>query len=259
MLCQCSFSLKRKNGFNCFVLYLIRLLYLCTKVEKNHLMKKILVILLSLVAFTSFSQELSEEAKRKFSFGIDVFTDIWQDLPKTIEPATINQGVDIFGSYNYIINDGNFSLSPGIGLSYHNLNNKSLTMTVDDSTIFYPVPDSINFRRTKFTLGYFDIPIELRYKSENDVRFAIGIKFGFLMTAFTKYKGDDYLPNDNNKLVIYKKARIPNVSKFRYGISMRLGYKWLNLWGYYQLSSVFDKGRGPEMYPISIGISLMPY
>jgi hypothetical protein len=79
------------------------------------------------------------------------------------------------------------------------------------------------------------------------------------MTAFTKYKGDDYLPNDNNKLVIYKKVRIPNVSKFRYGVSLRLGYKWLNFWGYYQLSSVFDKGKGPEMYPISIGVSLMPY
>jgi len=223
-------------------------------------MKKILIIVLGLIAFNSFSQELSEETKRKFSFGVDIFTDIWQDLPKTIEPATINQGVNIFGSYNYIINGGNFSLSPGIGLSYHNLNNKSLTNTIGDSTVFYPVPDSINFRRTKFTLGYFDIPIELRYKSKNDIRFAFGFKFGFLMTAFTKYKGDDFrLPNDNNKLVIYKKARIPNVSKFRYGLSMRLGYKWLNVWGYYQLSTVFDKGKGPEMYPISVGISLMPY
>ena len=222
-------------------------------------MKKILIIVFGLIAFNSFSQELSEETKRKFSFGVDVFTDIWQDLPQTIEPATINQGVNIFGSYNYILNNGNFSLSPGIGLSYHNLNNKSLTMTIEDSTIFYPVPDSINFRRTKFTLGYFDIPIELRYKSKGDVRFAFGFKFGILMTSFTKYKGDDFEPNDINKLVIYKKVRIPNVSRFRYGLSLRLGYKWLNVWGFYQLSSVFEKGKGPDMYPISVGISLMPY
>ncbi len=222
-------------------------------------MKKILIIVFGLIAFNSFSQELSEETKRKFSFGVDVFTDIWQDLPQTIEPATINQGVNIFGSYNYILNNGNFSLSPGIGLSYHNLNNKSLTMTIEDSTIFYPVPDLINFRRTKFTLGYFDIPIELRYKSKGDVRFAFGFKFGILMTSFTKYKGDDFEPNDINKLVIYKKVRIPNVSRFRYGLSLRLGYKWLNVWGFYQLSSVFEKGKGPDMYPISVGISLMPY
>jgi hypothetical protein len=222
-------------------------------------MKKILIIVFGLIAFNSFSQELSEETKRKFSFGVDVFSDIWQDLPKTIEPATINQGVNIYGSYNYILNNGNFSLSPGIGISYHNLNNSSLTNTIGDSTVFYRIPDSVNFRRTKFTLGYFDIPIELRYKSKSDVRFAFGFKFGFLMTSFTKYKGDDFSPNDINKLVIYKKARIPNVARFRYGLSLRLGYKWLNVWGYYQLSDVFEKGKGPEMYPVSIGISLMPY
>jgi hypothetical protein len=132
-------------------------------------------------------------------------------------------------------------------------------MTVDDSTVFYKVPDSINFRRTKFTLGYFDIPLELRYKSKSDVRFAFGFKFGILMTSFTKYKGDDFSPNDINKLVIYKKTRIPNVARFRYGLSLRFGYKWLNVWGYYQLSDVFEKGKGPEMYPVSVGISLMPY
>jgi hypothetical protein len=222
-------------------------------------MKKILIIVFVLTAFNTFSQELSEETKRKFSFGVDIFTDIWQDLPESIDPATINQGVNITGSYNYILNNGNFSLSPGIGLSYHNLNNKSLTMTVDDSTVFYKVPDSINFRRTKFTLGYFDIPLELRYKSKSDVRFAFGFKFGILMTSFTKYKGDDFSPNDINKLVIYKKTRIPNVARFRYGLSLRFGYKWLNVWGYYQLSDVFEKGKGPEMYPVSVGISLMPY
>jgi len=258
LLFQCLFILKRRGGFSCFSILSYKIIISLHESLKKSLMKKILIVLLGLITFNSFSQDLSEETKRKFSFGVDVFTDIWQKLPETIDQSTINQGVAIHGSYNYILNNGNFSLSPGIAITYHNLNNGSLTTTIDDSTAFYPVPDSINFRRTKFTIGYFDIPIELRYKSKNDVRFAFGFKFGFKMKAFTKYKGDDYM-DENNNLVIYKKARIPNIAKFRYGLSLRLGYKWLNVWGYYQLSSVFDKGKGPEMYPISIGISLMPY
>ena len=77
-------------------------------------MKKILLIILSLGALNAFSQVVTEEAKRKFTFGLDVFTDIWQDIPNTIDPKTINPGVNIFGSYNYMFGESNVSFSPGI-------------------------------------------------------------------------------------------------------------------------------------------------
>lgn len=76
--------------------------------------------------------------------------------------------------------------------------------------------------------------------------------------ASSKYKGDDYL-SANNDLVIYKKKKINYLEKNRYGFTGRIGYKWLNLWGYYQLSTLFQKTKGPEMYPISIGITIIPF
>jgi hypothetical protein len=137
--------------------------------------------------------------------------------------------------------------------------NSSLTQIIDDSTAFVPIDESlVSYRKAKFSSVYFDIPLEIRFKSKSEVRFAVGFKFGFLVKAYTKYKGNDFL-DSNAKLVVYKTSRIPNAEKNRYGFTARLGYKWLNLWGYYQLSTVFVKSKGPDMYPISVGISILPF
>jgi hypothetical protein len=201
---------------------------------------------------------VNEETKRKFTFGLDVFTDIWQDTPKSLDPKTINPGVNIFGSYNYIFGKSNVSFSPGLGLSVHNLYSKSSLQTNYDSSYFVVIPDSISFKKTKFSATYLDIPIEIRYKSKGEFRIAVGFKFGFLLQAKTKYKGEDWI-NQTNDQVIIKRSKINFVEKNRYGFTGRIGYKWLNLWGYYQLSTLFTEGNGAQMYPISVGISIIPF
>jgi len=221
-------------------------------------MRKLFIILFCTIFFSASAQMVTEETKRKFTFGLDVFTDLWQDVPQGVSPKTINPGVNIFGSYNYIFGESNFSFSPGIGLGIHNMYNSSWIRTVEDSTYFEEIPDSINYKKSKFTATYLDIPIEIRFKSKSEFRFAVGFKFGFLMKGQTKYKGDDYLENNNHR-VIFKKAKIKNMEKNRYGFTARIGYKWLNLWGYYQLSTLFVEDKGPEMYPISVGLTIIPF
>ncbi|MBN2172764.1 MAG: PorT family protein [Bacteroidales bacterium] len=221
-------------------------------------MKKLVIVVFCLMYLGINAQVVTEETKRKFTFGLDVFTDMWQDTPTGFSPATINPGVNVFGSYNYIFGESNFSFSPGMGIGVHNLFNSSQIRTTTDSTYFQPIPDSINYKKSKFVATYLDIPLELRFKSKSDFRFAVGFKFGFLLQAHTKYKGDDYLEG-NTQRVIYKKAKINYMEKNRYGFTARIGYKWFNLYGYYQLSTLFEKNKGPEMYPISIGLTIIPF
>lgn len=224
-------------------------------------MKKLLFIALSTLVLSSYAQVVNEDTKRKFTFGLDVFTDMWQNIPEGVSPKTINPGVNIFGSYNYMLGESNFSFSPGIGIGVHNMLNNSFLKTQGGRTYFVEILDSmpnLAYNSSKFVATYFDIPIELRFKSKSEFRIALGFKFGFLIKAHTKYKGDDFIGGNYNK-VIYKKARIQYVEKNRYGLTARIGYKWLNLWGYYQLSSLFLSGNGPDMYPISIGITVIPF
>jgi len=224
-------------------------------------MKKLLIVLLSIVSLHSFSQVVNEETKRLFTFGLDVFTDIWQDIPKTVDPKTINPGVNIFGTYNFMFGNGGVSFSPGLGIGVHNMFNSSFIHTNNDSSYFVPInieqPD-ISYKKSKFVATYLDIPLEIRYKSKSQFRAALGFKFGFLIMGHSKYKGDDYQEGTTN-LVIYKKKKIDYLETNRYGFTARIGYKWLNLYGYYQLSTLFQENKGPEMYPISVGITIIPF
>ncbi len=224
-------------------------------------MKKIFILLFCFIALNAFTQVVDEKTKKLFTFGLDVFADLWQDTPSTIEPKTINPGVNVFVTYNFMFGESNFSFSPGLGLGMHNLYSDSFLYTNNDSSYFVPIKEEmpeLSYKKSKFVAPYLDIPLEIRFKSKSGFRLAVGFKFGFLMRAYTKYKGDDYIGGLNNT-TIYKKKIIQHLESNRYGFIGRIGYKWLNVYGYYQLSTLFVKEKGPEMYPISVGISIIPF
>jgi hypothetical protein len=221
-------------------------------------MKNFLLLTVCLVSLNAFSQVVTEDTKRKFTIGVDVYADIWQDIPQGIDPKTINPGVNIFGSYNYMFGNSNVSFSPGIGLGIHNLFSDSWLRVNTDSAWFEPLPDTLSYKKSKLTMTYLDIPLELRFKSKSEFRVAVGFKFGFLLKAQTKYKGQNYIEGIPDEVII-KTARFDFIEGNRFGFTGRIGYKWLNLYGYYQLSTLFQSGRGPEMYPFSVGLTLIPF
>ena len=91
----------------------------------------------------------------------------------------------------------------------------------------------------------------------------LGFKAGFLIGSSTKYMGDGPITTTNYTLAAGKQRvkfwGIENLESFTYGPTLRIGYKWIHLYGYYMLSTLFDTSRGPEMYPITVGFVLMPF
>jgi len=82
-----------------------------------------------------------------------------------------------------------------------------------------------------------------------------------MLHAHTKYVGDEYqadLQPGNDQLRI-KYRNVKNLDNFAYGPTLRIGYKWFHIVGYYQLSSIFQQGKGPDVYPITVGFMLRPF
>ena len=117
------------------------------------------------------------------------------------------------------------------------------------------------------TLVYLEIPIEFRFKSKSKISVGIGFKGGFLIGSSTKYVGDGnvkissgFTPTLNYKEKTKLKFwGIKDLESFTYGPTLRIGYKWFNVNAYYMLSSIFSKSRGPEIVPLSIGFTIMPF
>jgi hypothetical protein len=117
---------------------------------------------------------------------------------------------------------------------------------------------NLDYKKNKMTLTYLDIPFEFIYKTRSNLRFSAGFKVGFLLQSHTKYRGDDYLNGNKNELKV-KFFRLRNIDDYRFGVTARIGWKWINAFGYYSLSKIFNKNQGPDLYPISVGISVIPF
>ncbi|MCF8230028.1 MAG: PorT family protein [Bacteroidales bacterium] len=224
-------------------------------------MKKLTLLFLSFVIiFPLLAQDqISDETKKKFSIGIDIFSDIWQDTPDDLDLSTINRGINVFGMYNYQFGKSNFSVAIGAGIGAHNMYSNGIVGSINDSTVFdTEILDTISYKKSKINLTFLDIPFEFRLKTRSKFRMAIGFKIGFMIGKHAKYKGDA-LNGEDSGTIITKSTDVRNLETFRYGPTFRIGYKWINLFGYYQINKMFKPDQGPQMYPITVGISLMPF
>jgi hypothetical protein len=217
-----------------------------------------------LITSPGYSQVVNEKTKKKISIGVGLSTDIMINVPAGIKTWAINRGVNVFGTYNIPFGKSDYSFAIGVGLSSHNIFGDFIVNSTPDSTTLLKIPDSINYKRSKMTLAYAEIPIEFRFKSKSKVSVGVGFKAGILVGSSSKYIGDGPIITTNYTLNATGKQRskfwkIENLEQFTYGPTLRVGYKWFNVTGYYMLSHLFVNNRGPEMYPISVGFVLMPF
>jgi len=223
-------------------------------------MKKIILFLFSLIPLFSFTQEKSkiigENTIRRVSVGAEVYQDFWMNWPEKMNVRAINQGGGAFVTYNIPFGTSPVSFAIGAGIGVHNLySNTTINDIKADTTVFTRIPDTIDYKKSKLGLTYLDFPMELRFVAKNKVRFSVGVKLGYLLDAKTKYKGDN-LEGDQ---ITVKYRKVDNIDKFRFGPTIRFGYNWFQIMGYFSVTQIFDKGLGPELYPISVGVTFMPF
>lgn len=228
------------------------------------------VVLLSFLAAailfsaTGYSQVVNEKTKKRISIGFGLATDIMMDVPSGIKMRAINHGATVFGTYNIPFGKSNFSFAIGVGLTSHNIYGNFIVNSTPDSTTLFKIPDSVDYKRSKIVLAYGEVPLEFRYKTKSKVTIGLGFKAGILLGSSSKYVGNGPIVTTNYTLNATGKQRakfwgIENLEQFTYGPTVRVGYKWINVFSYYMISNLFVKDKGPDMYPISVGLLLMPF
>ena len=81
---------------------------------------------------------------------------------------------------------------------------------------------------------------------------------GAKVLGFKNYAAMEGQKNNNFRRKI-KTYDVPNLTKFRYGLTARVGYANFYLNFFYSLTPLFIEGRGTEAVPISIGIGVSPF
>lgn len=223
-------------------------------------MKKSILFFVLLLPFFVFSQEdkkiSGQKATRHISVGAEFFHDFWLDKPQGVDVRGFNQGAGLFAMYSIPFGESNFSFALGAGFGFHNFYSDSRIENIHADTIrFIPISDSTDYKKSKLGLTYLDFPIEFRLKTNNKIRASVGVKIGYLIDGKTKYKGDT---EDGDEIII-KTRNVGQLDKLQFGPVVRFGYDWVQVVCYYSLTQTFEKGRGPDISPLSLGVTFMPF
>jgi hypothetical protein len=151
---------------------------------------------------------------------------------------------------------GSLSIMSGLGLDWVNYRfSKDVTIKeIDGVATQVPIASIINnfsfMKKSKLTGSYLNVPVMLKIKFHSFF-VAAGVTGGLNIGSHTKIVYSDIFGNKET----YKNYDV-HPATFRYGYSMRTGFRNFSLYANYYVSPFFAKNEGPQVYPFVMGISL---
>lgn len=166
--------------------------------------------------------------------------------------------------YDIRIANTKFYFLPGVGVGLDRYKfDEDVTVVRDLNDLGEKVTtfDTIStggIKKSMLVTNYLDIPLELRFYGNPDdqrrsFKAGIGFKVGMLMSSHTKIKMEQ--DGDISKLKVKDNF---NLTRFRYGVTGRIGVGGFNIFYYQNLTPLFEKDKGPNMTEasnITIGLS----
>ncbi len=188
---------------------------------------------------------------------LEINLDNWTEAPDGIKIKTFrSRGIAIKYFSEKNLGKSSFHFAYGLGLNSNNVHHDGF-LAYDSSRVakILPLNPAVDYKINKISLTYINIPLELRYRTKplhksNRIKVSGGFMGGLLINSHVKFKDDDGT---------FKAKKIEGILPYQYGVTARIGYGKYNVSGYYGLSNVFEDGKGPELTPYSIGISIIPY
>lgn len=191
-------------------------------------------------------------------------------LPSSDMFMELNQGKSVSVSINFLQyniglqhNKNNLGLVVGSGITWYNYRTDNPFYFQKDATtnktIGVPLAEGQDVSKNKITSTFINFPLLLEWQipSSNDAhRFyiAAGPYAGFRLGGHTKivYHENGSRHKDHSKKDI-------NINPFQYGVMVRMGYRFIKLYGSYNFSTLYSSDMGPELYPYTIGMTLLSF
>jgi hypothetical protein len=248
-------------------------------------MRKIFLLVLAVISSTViFAQSDSTVKKQILSsralprsndhFMIQLGYLAWAGKPDSIVTGSLPRTLNIHFMLDFPFRTNpHLSAAIGAGIGSDNMTFKRMNIGirdntpairfthVTDSSFGTKLTDTTFFKHYKLATSYLEVPVELRWTSKPDderrsVKIALGLKAGLMLNAHTKGKTLQYKKattiSDYKEKEFSKKFFNTN----RFVATARIGYGHYNLFGTYQITTLFKEGLGPQVRPVTIGIAL---
>lgn len=158
---------------------------------------------------------------------------------------------------NIHIYRNNVNLGTGIGLTWYHYNFRNSYTLQPQMPAVTAINDSMHYSRNRLNMCYVNVPLFLEFNTNNDdasrsFHIGAGMQFGYNVFN-NKLKQKYELDGHTYKRKVKDDF---NVNPFRYDAIVRIGYGKFSIFGTYSLSTLFEKEKGPTVYPFAAGIHL---
>lgn len=182
------------------------------------------------------------------------------DVPQGYSYLELNTGKSVFVNINLLEWNANIykeyiMIGTGLGFQFNNyrFSNRAQILRPDvESVSTYPATQS--YSKYKLAVDYISLPVLLEFNTskhkKRSFHFGGGIVANYKIGARVKLKsssGKEKIHDDYNLRPFKLEARV------------NIGYGWLNLFATYGMESMFREKHGPDLNPVSFGITLVDW
>jgi hypothetical protein len=198
-----------------------------------------------------------------FELGFDgLLTDFFST---TLEPQDSYFDLNTAKSYNWnfllpSVNIGftrHFGLAATLGLSINKYRfDGNNNITKDEAGVIAPLypAEGITYTKSKLVTTYATLPVILEVQiplanPSKTINIGAGVIGAAKLGSHSKvvyYTGGKQKDKDKNDF---------SLNTFRWGTTARVGYEFFQIYGTCYFTSMFEKAKGPELYPFEMGIA----
>ena len=164
-------------------------------------------------------------------------------------------GFNVF-EHDFHLYKNYINLVTGLGLDFnHYAFSNSTSLKTDSSHYLRGVKDSLNYKKNDLNVSYLKVPLMLEINTSKNphtnLHIAGGIEFAYRIHSVLKQKFET-----DDEIYRVKDKQVFNIEPFRYSAMVRIGYDRIGVFADYGLNRLFEKNKGPQEYPFTIGINI---
>ena len=167
----------------------------------------------------------------------------------------------------------------GLGFEWHNYRfSNDVWLSMENGTLQSYYIGGAPVKKTKLMVCYMTVPVIFEFQTNNKSRLnsfhvGVGVVGGLRIGTHTKVKFENKnssyylatplsLPTDPEGWLTSASKKMKNHNDFylnpmKLDATVRVGWSCINLFATYSLTKMFRDNRGPELYPWTVGITLL--
>lgn len=153
------------------------------------------------------------------------------------------------------------NLVTGIGFEWNQYEFGNRTRLNPDTSFTCGSIDSSNvfrYKKNRLKTTFVNVPLLLEFntnkRADKSFHVAFGVIGGYKLGSRTR----QILQSNGDEIRVIRKDNY-NINPFRLNAHASIGYKKFTVFADYALTPLFESGKGPELYPFTIGVKLVSF